>query len=534
MLKTKLLPKEIFEKREILGLENSLVMLSEIIETDSDIHNRKDSIRFLGIISSKSSRLKKDCFKILENVLISDENREIRCETAIALGRIKYEKAIKPLKWLLEQHSITSDVRISVLKAIANIRFEDSEIRIFIKELDNENREVKDFIKNRLLNISPDILIDILLESLLNDDYSNQHKIEIIKLIGCEISSLNIAFKDTSYLKVNYPNIISELSKNKSNICEIITRNLNESDTELIESSIIILKILGNLINEDLFKLLEHDDFIVKKNAIKLIGELKLKEPRFISSLIKNLDNIYSEVSLASIKSLGEIGDISTVPDLLKVLDIEDIDFEYIDLDFKWYILDAVKQIFLNNKDNVSYDYLYSSLRSKNDVLKESVAYIMGELGKEEFVMPLIKLLDERNIEVKKNSIIALGKIGKIKALDKLIELLDSNYIYWLLKKVAVDAIYNIYNRNWKMNKANDNQIERIFIKNTEKLIDFLDNNLNECFKVKISLIKFLEAYGGKTALKTLLKLVNDFHRLVRISASNAIKKIEERLELEQ
>ncbi|MBA7687566.1 hypothetical protein ES703_96030 [subsurface metagenome] len=55
----------------------------------------------------------------------------------------------------------------------------------------------------------------------------------------------------------------------------------------------------------------------------------------------------------------------------------------------------------------------------------------------------------------------------------------------------------------------------------------------DENYKVKLSLIKLLEIYGGEQTLSALIKRVNDFHRVVRIYASNAIKKIEERLELE-
>ena len=65
------------------------------------------------------------------------------------------------------------------------------------------------------------------------------------------------------------------------------------------------------------------------------------------------------------------------------------------------------------------------------------------------------------------------------------------------------------------------------------RLIDHLGNKPEENFKVKISLIKLLETYGDKHALGALIKRVNDFHRVVRIRVSNAIKKIEERLELE-
>jgi HEAT repeat protein len=133
---------------------------------------------------------------------------------------------------------------------------------------------------------------------------------------------------------------------------------------------------------------------------------------------------------------------------MLGILDIEDISFEYTDLDMKLYIIDAIKKIYLNNK-NVNYDSLFSYLNSDNDTIKESIAFILGEIGNEEFVKPLRSLLKIRNLDVKKNTIIALGKIGNVEPIGDLIEILENSESYWLIKKVAIDAIYNIFQRNW-------------------------------------------------------------------------------------
>jgi len=106
--------------------------------------------------------------------------------------------------------------------------------------------------------------------------------------------------------------------------------------------------------------------------------------------------------SIASIVALGEIGNIAAVPELLDILNIEDISFEYTDLDLKWFIIEAIKKIYINNS-KASYDYLYSHLNSDNIALKENIPIILGEIGKAEFVNPLITLLKIRNLDVKKN-----------------------------------------------------------------------------------------------------------------------------------
>ncbi len=93
--------------------------------------------------------------------------------------------------------------------------------------------------------------------------------------------------------------------------------------------------------------------------------------------------------------------------------------------------------------------------------------------------------------------------------------------------------MYNIFQSNWYKVKENNQEIIRTANKSTAILTDFLRNAESENYKVKLSLIKLLESYGGEYVIDALLKRVNDFHRVVRIYASNAIKKIEESLDLD-
>ena len=536
MLEPKIFPKEIFQRRDEFGLRNSVNLLTEIIETDTKDERRMEAIKYFGLISiSSEEEVKKQCYETLENLLISDDNVNIKCSAAKALGKIKYEKGLSPLKWVIEQDSIDNKVKNVSLKAITNIRFQEPEITLFIKKLDTETESIKKSIKYHLTSLGPEILITSLLTSLKNNNFRENHKNDIIKLIGLELSSINISFGDISFLEAKYPEIIAELKNNKLILLESLVSNLNLKDEnkELMNSAITILKILGSEINDELIKLLLNDNFIVKKNAIKLVGKLKLADS--VNFLIHNLDDIYNEVSIASIEALGEVGDLSAVPELLNVLNTDDIDFQYSDIDMKFFILDAVKKIYVN-QENPSFDYLYTCLKSNNHTIKESVASVLGEIGKEDFIKPLIPLLKEKNLDVKKNVAIALGKIGSIEALNHLTKILLDDDTYWLIKKVVVDAIYNIYQKNKHFLTRIDDEKEavRLLTKNTGELIHHLSTNENENFKVKLSIIKLLESYGGRPALSALLKRVNDFHRVVRIHASNAIKKIEEKLELEE
>ena len=525
MTSSKILPSEIFQKREELGIKNSANMLFKIIEEEKDDKKRKSAIKYLGLINFNSNILKKECFEILENILISDDNKELKYEAANSISFLGLEDALKPLNWILNQETIDNQLRISALKAIANIRFKDPEIQLFIKELDSNYQSIRECVVHQLIKVKPIRLTKLLLEALENESFSEKHKIEVLKLVGHALSKTSVFDEASKTRKLIYPEVLPDLIQHKNTLLKIVTSVLKDN---LLENILTILNLICSEITDDLIKLAYNDDFVIKTNAIKLLGKLRIKKG--VNALLENLDNMYEEVSKASIESLGEIGNIDVVPKLLNILNIEDYHFEYIDLDMKWFILDAISNIYKVNKD-VSYEYLYSLLECRNDVLLESVAYLLGEIGSVEFLEPLIRLIGKKNIDVRKSAAIALGKIGNLKGLDPLISMVENDSNYWLLKKVAADAVYNVYFRNLCID-SKSSESERFFIQRTEKLIDYLKQTEDHC-KVKLSLIKLLEEFGGKTALNALISQLNDFHRIVRISSSKAIKKIEKRLERE-
>jgi HEAT repeat protein len=359
---------------------------------------------------------------------------------------------------------------------------------------------------------------------------SEAHEITLIKLIGYELSGINLSLDESSFLKIRYPEVFSELKHNKEFLLEVLISIFNEDDEQLMKSSLIILDILGEEINVKLIGLLDDNDFIIKTNAIKIIGKLKVNNA--VNSLIRNLDNMYSEISMASIEALGEIGHTAAIPELLSILDIKALNYEYIDYDMKWSILKTLIKIYTTN-ENASFEYLFNILNTDNEFLKENIAFIMGEIANELFIDSLFSLIQERNLDVRKNSIIALGKIGSVRAIDPLMAVLNASDTYWLLKKVTIDALFNIYRKNRHLIKSEDFNKRRIFVINTERMIDYLKTHEGDNFKIKVSMIKFLEVHGEKTALPALIKQISDFHGIVRISATKAIKKIEKRLELE-
>ena len=120
-------PDEIFQRREEFGINSSIKMLTEVIETETNQGKRQGAIKFLGLICKEmpQSSVKKGCFNTLENILVAEVSTDIKCEAAKAMGRLKNEKALKPLKWVLEQNADNLEIKLSALKAIRKIQFQE-------------------------------------------------------------------------------------------------------------------------------------------------------------------------------------------------------------------------------------------------------------------------------------------------------------------------------------------------------------------------------------------------------------------------
>ena len=72
MVKTNIPPVEIYEKREQFGINNSISMLTEIIDTYKEDKIRSEAIIYLGKLSNDSEVLKEQCFEILGKNVIPD------------------------------------------------------------------------------------------------------------------------------------------------------------------------------------------------------------------------------------------------------------------------------------------------------------------------------------------------------------------------------------------------------------------------------------------------------------------------------
>ena len=226
-------PEEIFQRKDEFGLETSIEMLTKILDSEKESEVRKGAIKYIGLVSKDAPTLKKACFDTLESILVSEDGIEIKCEAAKSLGKLKYEKALKPLMWILNQKP-GPELELSILKAIRKTRFLEKEVSLYIERLGSEFSIIRDFVRNKLLSLEPELLIQSLLNTLKIEEISNDHQIEILKLIGTEISSINVSFADLSYLSAKYPEIVSNLKNEKNLLLNHITRVLREDDNDLM------------------------------------------------------------------------------------------------------------------------------------------------------------------------------------------------------------------------------------------------------------------------------------------------------------
>ncbi|TFG18750.1 MAG: hypothetical protein EU529_17100, partial [Promethearchaeota archaeon] len=159
-----LTPKKIYEdlKKKDIDKLTAADLLIDLIEADLSIDIRLESIKTLKKIDIKHKKI----FSILENLLISDSNEEIRTLAANALKVLFQEKALSPLKWALE-HEKSWQFLLTLTSIISE--FDNQEAKsIFIdkiKKIDNYqfNKSLSPFFKSKeIRSFSTDKLVEII------------------------------------------------------------------------------------------------------------------------------------------------------------------------------------------------------------------------------------------------------------------------------------------------------------------------------------------------------------------------------------
>ncbi len=491
-------PQEIYNNRNKIGKKQSIELLINQINSSNRAEVRKLAVKYFGEIADE------EYSDVLENVLLSDKSDLVRTEAAIALRRFKTEKILEPLKWIVLNEK-NLNLKKQSLISVQNICNPNDEIEFFTKTLASDSKEIRKIAIESILLIEPSDRIKIIVDNIK------------IKKPAIRIEFLNVLNDSLSNLSSSH--IIEKVTKIPDYQTKLVGRLikfLKKTDPQIVELSSKILTKLKNLAVEELLEALNDENYLIRKNVIIILGNIKNKYVAKV--LAQKLDDIYNEVNISCIEALGKIGDESAIEPLLNILDIEDESFEFVDYDLKWYVIEAVKNIYQNNP-SIPLDILYNYLDTDKNIFKENIPIIIGDIRNTTAIRKLIALLEDPHLEIRKNAIIALGKICSKQCINPIVKIFDKD-TYWLLKKVAIDAIDSICE-----NAIDDEAFIEEVVQHITKLLD--DENPT----VRASAVSFLGNYGNGKVLEYLLRCVGDFHGKVRLLATNAIKKIEKKIE---
>jgi Leucine-rich repeat (LRR) protein len=127
-----LTPKAIYEdlKNKDLDYTPALELLITLIDNTDNVDTRLESIRILEKIQAKDDKV----YKLMENLLISDLNEYIRNQAASLIKTLFLERALKPMKWALENETSLMCL-ITIISTLSDINNKKSK-SILIEKID--------------------------------------------------------------------------------------------------------------------------------------------------------------------------------------------------------------------------------------------------------------------------------------------------------------------------------------------------------------------------------------------------------------
>ncbi|MFX1390672.1 MAG: leucine-rich repeat domain-containing protein [Promethearchaeota archaeon] len=190
------------EEKRINKLTASNLLIS-LIENSNKMQIRLESIDTLEKIGLKSERI----YKLLENLVISDIDGEIRFSAAKFLKNSFIDKSINPFKWVINNDS-NYNCLIIVIQSLIEMNSDESKLIII--------NEIKKITKNKYLNKERGVKNKFkkVLKKL------NKQK-RIINFTLKELGEITINYLTILYLCKQYPNVFYELN-NQTGIIHLL------------------------------------------------------------------------------------------------------------------------------------------------------------------------------------------------------------------------------------------------------------------------------------------------------------------------
>jgi len=199
-------PKRIYEEfaNSKISKTRAYDLLITLIENSESEEIRVVSIKYLEKIGVFHDKL----FNFLENILISDSNREIRNMAAKFLKNNFLEKSINPFKWVIK-HETDYECLIIAIKSLEKINSRETKLLLF--------NQIKIIIKTKYINKQKRIenkkfkrIVKKFVKSKKYENFTHQ-----------ELSDILINYLTIKNLITQYPNVYYELNPQNGLIEEL-------------------------------------------------------------------------------------------------------------------------------------------------------------------------------------------------------------------------------------------------------------------------------------------------------------------------
>lgn len=413
-----------YRAAEALGNLEEKISVDFLIDTldDDDGAVRKMAAYALGEIGDKKAT--NPLIKSIEN-----ENRDYMEICIFALGEIGGKKAIEYLIWVLEWDE-EHEIRCMAADALAKVGSYRA-VPALIAALKDENNIVRYSAADALGELGDERAVNPLINAL-NDESWQVRK--------CSLNALR------KIRKLPFQTLISLLNEEDPHVKEraisIIERTgdakfipylqamINDEDPDVCECVGLALKTLKtkknrkNNVNQLSKSKIKNNN---KKQPINGLGNISSDEA--LDILIEALSENDPDIRNRAAKALGEINDPIAVPHLINALNDENASVQ-------WRVLEALAKI----KEPAVLP-LIGALSDEDPDIRSGAACALGEIGDNRAIMPLVKNLKDENPKSRWKTVLSLIKFGE-QSVNPLIEVLKEDNI--MVKKKAIEALEEI------------------------------------------------------------------------------------------
>jgi HEAT repeat protein len=240
---------------------------------------------------------------------------------------------------------------------------------------------------------------------------------------------------------------------------------------------------------EPLIAVMKDKDYDVRESAAEALG--KIGDSRAIEPLLAAMKDKHDGVQNSAAEALAKIGDSRAISALL-------VGLKSTGLSGKSYRFELLVKI-----GTPALEPLITTLKDKDENVREYAAQALGELGDARAVEPLIITLKDKDKNVREYAAKALGKIGDSRAVEPLIAAMkDKDYS---VRGNATEALGKI---------GDSRAVEPLIAVMKDKDYDFRESAAEALGKI-----------GDSRAVAPLIATLRDDNRKVRNSAIDALSK---------